>query len=153
MHRVPEHPVVAPVAVAAEGLDGHELDGGHTQVDEVIEPVDDTGEVAGGGEGAHVEFVDHLAGEAAAGPRVIGPAVAVVRDPGQAVDAVRLLHGTRIRPRAHPLPVLQHPVPVAHPGFRGQGLVRCPPTVVGVPHGVCGVIDDELEVVGVGCPD
>ena len=65
--------VVAPVAGARELGDGHELDGGHAEVGERGEVLDDRFERAGRSERAHVKLVeDQVARRVAAEVRV-GP--------------------------------------------------------------------------------
>jgi hypothetical protein len=53
------HAVVPPAPAPGKLGDGHQLDMGHAELDEVIEVGDGGDEGAGVAEGAHVHFVDH----------------------------------------------------------------------------------------------
>src|ERR1022692_4419453 len=67
------NPVVAPPARAGELRHGQQLDGVHTQVNEVIQTADHTIEGAFGRTRADVALVQDRAGQRQAPPAVVGP--------------------------------------------------------------------------------
>ncbi len=69
-----QHPVVAPIAGAVEVGDGHELDGGDAQLDQVVQALGDGGKAALRREGADVQFVDDRLFPRSSPPLGIGPA-------------------------------------------------------------------------------
>ena len=55
------HAVIAPVAPPGKLRDRHQLDRGHAELDEIVEPRDRAGEIAALGKRAEMQFVDdHL---------------------------------------------------------------------------------------------
>ncbi|MNQ52378.1 hypothetical protein D3C85_663910 [compost metagenome] len=84
-----QHAVVAPVALAGEFPQGHQLHGGHAQLAQGRQAGFDLGEAA---EQADVQFVDHRFMPGAAVPAGRAPGVTGrVRDDAEAVDIADLL--------------------------------------------------------------
>ena len=77
-HRVPADAVVAPVAVAVDGVDRQHLDEIDAQRHEVVEPLDRGVERATLGERADVALVEHRARKLPPGPGAVGPEERVV---------------------------------------------------------------------------
>ena len=89
VHRVPGHPVIAPVPDAVDRVHRQQLDVGDAQLDQVIQPLDRRVQRGARGERADVQFVDHRARPAPGRPSPVVPLVGgVVIDLGQAVHAV-----------------------------------------------------------------
>ena len=146
----PQDPVVTPAMGAVEGVERHEFDVGDSEFDQVVEVVEGGGEGALGGEGAHMEFVDHAPGQRAPGPVVIGPVVGVmIVDAAGSVDAFGLPQRARV---GQGLCVLVEEVGVvgsrAGPGNRGV-----PPAAVVAAHGVVDTVHSDVDALGMGCPD
>ena len=86
------HAVIAPVAPPRKLRDRHQLDRGHAERDEIVEPRDRAGEIAALGERAEMQLVDDHLFPAPAAPAGIGPAIgAGIDDLAGAVHAVRLI--------------------------------------------------------------
>jgi hypothetical protein len=89
--------VVAPVAGAGELRDGHDLERGDAELDEVVEPRDRRVERALGGEGPDVHLVDHELGDRGRPEPLVGPRERRrIHHGGGAVHAVRLPARRRI---------------------------------------------------------
>jgi hypothetical protein len=95
VRRVGVDPVVAPVAVAGEGRDRHQLDRRDAELFQVVQARHDAGERALAAERADVELVHDEALEADAVPGIVGPAEARGID-----DARRPANALRLEPRA-----------------------------------------------------
>ncbi len=101
--RVEGHAVVAPVAIARELGDGHDLDCGDAQVAQRPQPLDDGVERAGRRERADVQLVEDVVRHLGRAPTVVGPTKrGRVDHTRRAVHAVRLMaaHGIGSRHRA-----------------------------------------------------
>ena len=73
--RVRQHAVVAPVALAGEVGERHQLDRGDAEVDQRLQLLRRAGVGALGREGADVQLVDHRLAPRPAGPGVVAPLV------------------------------------------------------------------------------
>src|SRR5512132_3045731 len=97
MNGVPEHPVVAPVVRAVEGVYRHEFHEVDAKLDEVVEPLDRRCQGSFWSEGPDMQLVDNAAGKLATGPLLVRPEVlAGIEGSRPAVDPARLSSGARI---------------------------------------------------------
>src|SRR4051812_12749391 len=95
--------VIAPVAPAGERADRHQLDRGHTQIAQIVEPAESPREIAARRKGAEMEFVydEFLPGTAV--PAGVVPAIGRSIDHlARTMHAFRLKAGSGTRPR-HPV--------------------------------------------------
>ena len=139
-HGVPAHAVVAPVAVAVDGVDGQHLDQVDPEGDEVVELLDRRVEGAAVGERADVELVEHAAGQLTAGPGVVGPEErVVVVEPRRRVHAGGLPQGARVGQRGL---VVVEEERVGGAGPRA-GDVDVPPAARFLHHVVFPVVDQD----------
>ena len=95
--------IIAPVAPAGELADRHQLDRGHTQIAQIVEPAESPREIAARRKGAEMEFVydEFLPGTAA--PAGVVPAIGRSIDHlARTMHAFRLKAGSGIRHR-HPV--------------------------------------------------
>ena len=121
--------VVAPSEASGCGSDGHELDVGHAEPDEVIDVIEHTSERAGSREGPDVELMDDgvAPGTGRRGDGVLaGPEI---RDGRKRGNSIGLPAGTRVG--EHRPVVEDEAVPVTH----GRPLVGDPDTVEIAPVG------------------
>ena len=88
LHGVEADAIVAPVAWAGYGVEGHEFDGGDAEVVEIFEAMDGGVESGLGGKGADVEFVEHKLDRGNSVPVVVLPGKCGIDDFGGAVDAL-----------------------------------------------------------------
>ncbi len=113
LHRVGQHPVVAPVPPAGELPHRHQLERGDAEVAEVVEPVDDRVEGAGGRERADVQLVDHLLVQRPEAPAVVAPREAArVVDRRRTVEPLGLVPGRGVGAVDRVAGVAVQPVPV-----------------------------------------
>src|SRR6185437_13510906 len=85
---------------AREGGDRHQLDHGHAEVAEVVEPLDRRVERSPRGERAQVQLVDHRPVQRRAPPAAVAPAEGgMVIAAAHPLRAERLPRGTRVRQR------------------------------------------------------
>ncbi len=105
-----QHAVIAPVALAGEIVDRHELDGGDAELSQVGQPRGDTGEAA---QAAGMQLVEHGFRPFAAAPVRMPPAIgARIDDQAGIVHVAALSARRRI---GHGQPVGQ-PIAIARPG-------------------------------------
>lgn len=125
VHRIPEHPVVAPVPHPVEGVHRHQLDGRHTQIHQMVQPLDRRVEGALRCERPDMQFVAHRSGQLPSTPTRIGPHRRIGRVPHRSpVHPVGLPSRPGIR--QHRRVVIDHePVPRTR---TGTDLGRPPPT-------------------------
>ena len=121
MDSKPVDAVVAPVSGSGEGLQRHEFDGVDAQLGEVVQLLNHAGEGAGGGEGAHVELVNHHVLGGDAGPVVIVPREVGAHDLGRAMHALGLEARARIRHGDGPLGAVEEREGVVLTRLRGGG--------------------------------
>ena len=131
IRRERQHAVVTPVALAWKIRDRHELDRGHAQAHEVVQPLDRRVERAFRRERADVQLVNHRLFPRAPAPRSVGPFEGQrVDERARGVDVLRI----RARRRVRHADAVVDPVAVARAGreigyrgaepaalFRGSG--------------------------------
>jgi hypothetical protein len=96
LHGVEADAIVAPVARAWDGIDGHEFDGGDAEIAEVVEALNGGVEGGFGGDGADVEFVEYVAGQGEAAPVIVLPGKGGIDDFGGSVNAFGEQPGDRV---------------------------------------------------------
>ena len=118
VRRVGQHAVISPIAATGESADRHDLDRGHAQRDEMVEPAYGGTERALGRERADVQLVEDGLRPAAALPARVAPDVGCGIDHlARPMDILRLMAGSRVR---HERAIRQHE-PVTRAGTRQVG--------------------------------
>lgn len=138
--------LVAPAVSPGEGAQGHQLDVGDAQFDEMPEPLGSRVQRALTRVRAHVQLVQHRTGQWPPGPLGTPLVAAVVDDRTEPVRAVRLPARTRIgqhRPVVQrepvPRPVPRLGLPHHHPARSGsRSNARVAPSQWSVTRPACG---------------
>ncbi|CAB4934707.1 unannotated protein [freshwater metagenome] len=146
---VPGDAVVAPVVRAVEPVHRQQLDEADAEGHQVVQPGDGRVEGAGLGERAHVQLVDHAAGQRPPGPGPVHPAVrGGVEAAGRPVHAVGLAASSGVRSGGGG--VVEQEAVV---GLRRGGHGRPPPPVVVPGHLVDGAVQLQADPLGQRRPD
>ena len=126
VHRVPQHPVVAPAVCSAEGVHRHHFDEVDAEIHQIVQLLDRRIESRTCSERADVQFVDHPALDRGARPVVVGPC-AGIRPPERrtGMHAVGLTRRTRIRQHRR---VVVENEPVARTRFAASTSARHQPS-------------------------
>ena len=141
VHGVPQHPVIAPVVMAVEGIDRHQFDEVDAEFHEVVEPIDGGCQGPLGRKGADMQLIDDAAPELTPRPHLIRPDELVrIESPRPAMHPVRLAPRAWIR--QHGVGVVEQEAVIKladalcpRSDTVRQGLSRAPPALVVALHG------------------